>query len=83
MEKMEAKFWILLDCLWYGQWFINASITTLLCWAALQDIFMYLENVGTTYKTAMDALDNYFEPKTIAVFERYVFCQAIQETKEP
>ena len=43
---------------------------------------MYLENVGTTYKTAMDALNNYFEPKTNVVFERYVFCQAIQETKE-
>ena len=32
MEKIETKFWILLDSFWYGQWFTNASITTSLCW---------------------------------------------------
>ena len=44
----------------------------------VQDIFMHLQDVGTTYKTAMDALNNHFEPKKNVVFERYVFRQAMQ-----
>ena len=28
----------------------------------VQDIFLHLENVGTTYKAAMDDLNNHFEP---------------------
>ena len=38
----------------------------------VQDIFMHLQDVGATYKTAMDALYNHFEPKKNVVFERYV-----------
>ena len=49
----------------------------------VQDIFMNLEDVGTTYKAAMDALNNRFEPKKNVVFERHVFRQAIQGTNEP
>ena len=49
----------------------------------VQDIFMHLEDVGTIYKAAMDALNNHFEPKKNVVFERYVFRQAIQGTNEP
>ena len=48
----------------------------------VQDIFMHLQDVGTTYKTAMDALNNHFEPKKNVVFERYVFRQATQGTNE-
>ena len=44
----------------------------------VQNIFMHLEDVGTTYKAAMDALTNHFEPKKNVVFERHVFRQAIQ-----
>ena len=32
-KRMETKFWILIDCLWYGKWFTDASITTSQCWA--------------------------------------------------
>ena len=39
-------------------------------------------NVGATYKSAMDALNNHFEPKNV-VFERHVFRQAIQGTNKP
>ena len=48
----------------------------------VQDIFMHLQDVGTTYKTAMDALNNHFEPKKNVVFERHVFRQAMQGTNE-
>ena len=44
---------------------------------------MHLEDVGTTCKATMDALNNHFEPKKNVVFERHVFRQAIQETNEP
>ena len=37
----------------------------------VQDIFMHLQDVGTTYKAAMDV-----------VFERHVFRQAMQVTNE-
>ena len=46
----------------------------------IQDIFMHLEDVGTTRKATMDALNKHFEPKKNVVFERHVFRQAIQET---
>ena len=39
---------------------------------------MHLEDAGTTYKAAMDALYKYFEPKNSVSFERHVFCQVIQ-----
>ena len=39
----------------------------------VQDIFMHLEDVGTTHKAAMDALNNHLEPKKNVVFERHVF----------
>ena len=48
----------------------------------VQDIFMHLQDVGTTYKTAMDALNNHFEPKKNVVFERHVFRQAMQGRNE-
>ena len=48
----------------------------------VQDIFMHLQDVGTTYKTAMDALNNQFEPKKNIVFQRHVFRQAMQGTNE-
>ena len=48
----------------------------------VQDIFMHLQDVGTTYKTAMDALNNHFEPKKNIVFQRHVFRQAMQGTNE-
>ena len=48
-----------------------------------QDIFMHLEDTGTTYKAAMDTLDNHFEPKKNFMFERHVFCQPIQGTNRP
>ena len=35
-----------------------------------------------TYKAAMDALNNHFEPKKNVVFERYVFRQAMQGTNK-
>ena len=49
----------------------------------VKDIFMHLENVGTTGKAEMDALNNHFEPKKNVAFERHVFRQAIQETNKP
>ena len=49
----------------------------------VQDIFMHLEDVGTTYKAAMDALNNHFKPKKNIAFERHVFRQAIQGTNKP
>ena len=48
----------------------------------VQDIFMHLQGVGTTYKAAMDALNNHFESKKNVVFERHVFRQAMQGTKD-
>ena len=51
--------------------------------ADVQDIFMHLEDPGTTCKTAMDALNSHFEPRKNVVFERHVFRQAIQWTNEP
>ena len=48
----------------------------------VQDIFMHLQDVGTTYKAAMDALNNHFESKKNVVFERHVFRQAMQGTNE-
>ena len=48
----------------------------------VQDIFMHLQDVGTTYKAAMGALNNHFEPKKNVVFERHVFRQAMQGTNE-
>ena len=48
----------------------------------VEDIFMHLQDVGTTYKAAMDALKNHFEPKKNVVFERHVFRQAMQGTNE-
>ena len=44
---------------------------------------MHLEDTGTTYKAAMDTLDNHFEPKKNFMFERHVFCQSIQGTNRP
>ena len=35
----------------------------------IQNIFMYLKDVGMAYKAAMDALNNHFEPKKNVVFE--------------
>ena len=35
--------------------------------------FIYLEDVGTTYKAEMDALNNHVRPKKNVAFERYVF----------
>ena len=49
----------------------------------VQDIFMHLEDVGTTYKAAMHALNNHFESKRNVVFERHVFREATQGTNEP
>ena len=49
----------------------------------VQGIFMHLENVGATFKAAMDALNHFFEPKRNVVFQRHVFCQAIQGINEP
>ena len=83
MEKMQTKFWILLQWIWYKRWFTNESITTSLCWRDVQDIFMHWEERGTTYKTAMDALNNHFQSKKNVVFERQVFRQAIQGTNKP
>ena len=48
----------------------------------LQDIFMHLQDVGTTYAAAMDALNNHFEPKKNVVFERQVFRQAMLGTNK-
>ena len=48
----------------------------------VEDIFMHLQDVGTTYKAAMDALKNHFEPKKNVVFERHAFRQAMQGTNE-
>ena len=49
----------------------------------VQDIFMHLEDVGTTHKAAMDALNNHLEPKKNVVFERHVFRLAVEGTNEP
>ena len=49
----------------------------------VQDIFMHWEDGGTTYKAAMDALNNHFQSKKNVVFERQVFRQAIQGTNKP
>ena len=48
----------------------------------VQNIFMHLQDVGTIYKAAMDALNNHFEPKKNVVFERHVFRQAMPGTNE-
>ena len=48
----------------------------------VQGIFMHLEDVGMTYKVAMDTLNNHFESKKNVVFKRHVFHQAIQGTNE-
>ena len=48
----------------------------------VQDIFMHLQDVGTTYKAAIDAVNNHFEPKKNVVFERQVFRQAMLGTNE-
>ena len=37
--------------------------------ADVQDNFMHLQDVGTTYKAAMDALNNHFEPEECCVLE--------------
>ena len=39
----------------------------------VQDIFMHLEDAGTTYETAIEGLNNHIEPKKNIVFKRYVF----------
>ena len=49
----------------------------------VQAIFMHLENLDTTYKAAMNAWNNHFEPKKNVVFERQLFRQAIQRKNEP
>ena len=49
----------------------------------VQTIFMHLANLDMTYKAAMDAWNNHFEPKKNVVFERQVFRQAIQRKNEP
>ena len=36
---------------------------------------MHLEDAGTTYKAAMDALNQHFYPKKGVAFDRQVFCQ--------
>ena len=46
----------------------------------VQDIFMHLEDTGTTCKAAMDALTNHSGTKKNVVFERHVFRLAIQRT---
>ena len=46
----------------------------------VRDIFMHLQNVGTTYKAVMDVLNNHFEPKKNVLFEKYFFRQAMQGT---
>ena len=43
---------------------------------------MHLQDVGATYKAALDALNNHFEPKKNVVFKKHVFCQAMQGTNE-
>ena len=48
----------------------------------IQDIFMHLQDVGTTHMAAMDGLNNHFEPKKNVVFERHVFRQAMRGTNE-
>ena len=47
------------------------------------DIFIHLEDIGATYKATIDALNNHFELKKNCVFERGVFCLAIQGPKDP
>ena len=49
----------------------------------VQDIFMHLENGGTTFKEALDSPTQHFEPKKNIVFERHVFRQATQGLNEP
>ena len=44
---------------------------------------MHLEDTSNTYKAAMDALNNRFEPKKNFMFEGHVFYQSIQGTNEP
>ena len=43
---------------------------------------MHLQDVGATYKAALDALNNHFEPKKNVVFKEHVFYQAMQGTNE-
>ena len=48
-----------------------------------QDISIHLEDVGTTYKSAMDTLNNHFEPQKNVIFKRSIFRQAIQGQRRP
>ena len=48
----------------------------------VQDIFETLPDPGTKYDQAINALNNYFEPKKHIQFERHMFRKSKQETSE-
>ena len=81
IEKVETKFWILLDCLLYGQRFTDASITTSLCWARCARHFYVFTRRWYDIQGCNGCL-NHFEPEKNVVFERHVFRQAMQVTNE-
>jgi hypothetical protein len=48
----------------------------------VQEIFETLPNTGDDYKTALEKLNEYFQPKRNIPFERHVFRQASQQPDE-
>ena len=48
----------------------------------VQEIFETLPNTGDDYKTALEKLNAYFQPKRNIPFERHVFRQASQQPDE-
>ena len=48
----------------------------------VQEIFETLPNTGDDYKTALEKLNEYFQPKRNIPFERYVLRQATQQPDE-
>ena len=48
----------------------------------VQEIFETLPNTGDDYKTALEKLNEYFQPKKNIPFERHVFRQAFQQPDE-
>lgn len=66
----------------------NSKMRTLLLHCTgpdVQDIFMHVEDAGTTYKVqhTINALNNHFETKKNVVFKGHVFRQPIQRANEP
>ena len=80
MEKMEAKFCILLDCNCYRQSFTNDSITTALHWARCTGHFHTFRRPWYDIKDCNECLKQpFWNSKRNVAFERHEFCLATPE----